>query len=262
MNFLKYDLGNLGAGDTVVVNLRGSAANVRLLTPNDFQQYKAGRRHRYSGGHVTRSPFRIPVPHGGHWIVAIDAGGLRANVTANVHVLRNQARILPTARSAPSPITDIGRHLAELREQAGVPVEHDVFLSHATEDKDDIARPLRELLEDRGLSVWIDEVKLKVGDHLRRSIDRALVASRFAVVVLSPAFFAKQWTQYELDGLVAREMGGEQLILPIWHRLTREDLLQHSPSLTDRIALSTANLTLEQIADEIAVAVAGPGDDA
>jgi predicted RNase H-like nuclease len=103
--------------------------------------------------------------------------------------------------------------------------------------------------------VWLDEIEMRVGDHLRRGIDRGVVGSRYAAVILSPAFFAKQWTQYELDGLVAREMSGEQIILPIWHNLTKDELLAASPSLADRIALSTANLTLEQIADELAAAV-------
>jgi TIR domain len=101
----------------------------------------------------------------------------------------------------------------------------------------------------------LDEVQMKVGARLRRNLDQAIVTSRYATVVLSPAFFAKQWTQYELDGVVAREASGEQIILPIWHTMTRDQLLSLSPSLTDRVALSTAAYTLEQIADEIAAAV-------
>lgn len=96
---------------------------------------------------------------------------------------------------------------------------------------------------------------MKVGARLRRSIDRAVASSRYAVVVLSPTFFSKQWTHYELDGLVAREMTGEQIILPIWHNLTRDDLLGVSPSLADRIALNTATRTLAEMADEISAAV-------
>jgi hypothetical protein len=40
--------------------------------------------------------------------------------------------------------------------------------------------------------VWFDEFTLKVGDSLRRTIDHGLGYSRFGVVVLSPAFFAKE----------------------------------------------------------------------
>jgi TIR domain len=75
----------------------------------------------------------------------------------------------------------------------------DVFVSHATEDKNDFVRPLVHRLTERGLKVWFDEFTLKVGDSLRRSIDRGLAASRFGIVVISPDFLRKEWPQRELD---------------------------------------------------------------
>ena len=70
--------------------------------------------------------------------------------------------------------------------------EWDVFISHASEDKDDFVRPLADALRARGFSVWFDELTLKVGDSLRRSIDRGLARSRFGVVVVSPNFLNKE----------------------------------------------------------------------
>ena len=55
-----------------------------------------------------------------------------------------------------------------------------------------------------------------------------------------------------MDGLVTREMAGEQVILPLWHRITREEIISHSPSLADRIAPNTSNSTIAEIAQEIA----------
>jgi TIR domain len=83
-------------------------------------------------------------------------------------------------------------------------VKFDVFVSHASEDKDAVARPLAAHLASKGHSVWYDEAILKVGDSLRRSIDRGLAAARYGVVILSPGFFAKNWPQYELDGMVQK----------------------------------------------------------
>jgi len=88
--------------------------------------------------------------------------------------------------------------------------EFDVFISHASEDKDDFVRPLANELLNRGIRVWYDESTLKWGDSLRRKIDQGLARSRYGIVILSSAFFVKNWPQYELDGLVAREMGGAQ----------------------------------------------------
>ena len=119
----------------------------------------------------------------------------------------------------------------------------------------EVARPLHDLLVGRGLNVWLDEVQLKVGHSLRKGIDAAIAKSRYAVVILSPTFFTKSWTQYELDGIVGRQMNGEQLILPIWHNLSRTRLLEVAPSLADIVALNTATETLEDIAEKLAAAV-------
>jgi len=132
------------------------------------------------------------------------------------------------------------------------PRQWDVFISHATEDKDSVVRPLAVALQELGLSVWYDEFELNIGDSLRRKIDAGLASSRFGVVVLSAAFFAKNWPQYELDGLVTREMSGtEQIILPLWHNITKDGVVAKSPSLADKVARTTASSTIEEIAQEI-----------
>jgi len=114
---------------------------------------------------------------------------------------------------------------------------YDLFLSHASEDKETIARPLYSALIAKGLSVWFDEAALKLGDSLRRKIDDGLSKCRYGIVILSPKFLAKQWPQRELDGLVARETAsGEKAILPIWHEIDHASILKYSPPLADRLA--------------------------
>jgi hypothetical protein len=115
----------------------------------------------------------------------------------------------------------------------------DVFISHASEDKEEIARPVAETLRKRGYSVWYDEYTLKLGDSLRESIDKGLAQSRYGVVVLSKHFFAKHWPTQELNGLAALEVNGEKVILPIWHGVTRADVVACSPILADRKAVSS-----------------------
>jgi hypothetical protein len=133
-----------------------------------------------------------------------------------------------------------------------VPVEnHDFFISHASEDKDGLVRELAETLRARGARVWYDEFSLKVGDSLRRNIDRGLANSRFGVVVLSEAFFRKEWPQRELDGLVALETKGSTRILPIWHKITFDEVSRYSPTLADKVALNTSLKSVASIADEL-----------
>lgn len=103
-----------------------------------------------------------------------------------------------------------------------------MFVCHASEDKDDFVRPLVERLREEHVEVWYDEFSLRVGDSLRRSIDVGLRQSLFGIVVLSPHFFEKQWSQWELDGLVARQNdGANDVILPIWHGIDRSDIMAY-----------------------------------
>jgi hypothetical protein len=118
-------------------------------------------------------------------------------------------------------------------------MEWDVFISHAWEDKESFARPLAQGLADFGLKVWFDECTLTVGDSLRRSIDQGLARSRFGIVVISRNFLQKEWPQKELDGLVAREVDGIKVILPVWHEITADEVRSYSPLLADRLAASS-----------------------
>lgn len=134
--------------------------------------------------------------------------------------------------------------------------EHDVFISHASEDKESFVRALAEGLRARGVNVWYDEFELRVGDSLRRSIDRGLANSRFGIVVLSSAFFAKNWPQYELDGLVTKEMSGNgKVILPIWHKVSKDEVAGYSPTLADKVALNTGIQSLDEIIEELVGAI-------
>jgi len=134
--------------------------------------------------------------------------------------------------------------------------DHDVFLSHASEDKDDIARPLQAALQARGLTVWFDEINIKVGQSIRQEIEKGIAHATFGVVILSPNFFAKQWTQAELDALFTKKLStGRDLLLPIWHRVTRDQVESHSPLVAGILALNTSLMSTEQIADAIAEAV-------
>ncbi len=137
-------------------------------------------------------------------------------------------------------------------------VEYDVFISHASQDKEDFVEPLAKILSDMGFKVWYDDLVLEVGDSLSRSIDKGIVKSRYGVVVLSPHFFQRGWTERELAGLTAREVAGRRkLILPVWHNVTHEDVLEYSPTLADKLALDTREMNLEEIAEALAEVLPG-----
>jgi hypothetical protein len=117
----------------------------------------------------------------------------------------------------------------------------DVFISHASEDKERVAVPLAQVLKRSGLDVWLDEFEIQVGDSLRQKLDLGLAESRFGVIVLTHKFFEKTWTQRELGALFALEedASSRKVILPVWHNVSRMDVVRYSPLLADRMAATT-----------------------
>jgi hypothetical protein len=252
--FIHQDLGQRRAGEIVEVTLSGSAANVRLMDSSAFQSYRNGRNHRYYGGLAKQSPVRLQIPHSGHWHVTVDMTGLRGTVRASVRMLPSA---LPPLREM--PLSDIPSLVQGPPPGVGDDGrEFDVFISHASEDKEAVVRPLAIALTEEGLRVWYDDFELKIGDSLRRKIDQGLSRSRVGLVVLSRSFIRKGWTNYELDGIVTRTVTGEQVLLPIWHDITKEEVIAFSPSLADKVARNTAIYTVKDIATEIASLIKGP----
>lgn len=115
----------------------------------------------------------------------------------------------------------------------------DVFISHASEDKADFVRSLAEKLQRCGVKVWYDEFELKVGDSLSDSINRGLQESKYGIIVLSQAFFEKEWTDYELKSLLMRQINRERVILPIWHNIRKDFIREKSLYFLDIKALSS-----------------------
>ncbi|WP_194858379.1 toll/interleukin-1 receptor domain-containing protein [Myxococcus sp. AB056] len=151
------------------------------------------------------------------------------------------------------------RRLRELRRASqaltATPTEeaksYDFFISHASEDKDEVARPLYEALTALECKVWYDAITLKVGDSLRRKIEQGIATSRYGVVIVTERSLEKEWPARELDALTAIEIGGVKKVLPIWHRITKSYIDSKAPMLADKLALNTATQSIEEIAKEL-----------
>lgn len=130
-------------------------------------------------------------------------------------------------------------------------VEYDVFISHASEDKIEIADELAKLLRNKGVKVWYDKFVLSWGDSLRRKIGEGISNSKFGIVILSHNFFSKEWPQQELDALFNKELLGNKVILPIWHNISKSEVAKYSPLIAGKLALKTSDMTVEEMCDKL-----------
>lgn len=174
----------------------------------------------------------------------------------NASITRSEARFHLSTVHSDRPLRAIPSTAANIDDH------RDVFISHASEDKDDIARPLTEALQTRNLSVWFDELNITWGTPIRRAVEKGITNATYGLVIISPNFIAKQWTRAELDALYGRQMGqpDSQVILPVWHRVTADDMQQHLPMIAGIKALNTGVFSIEEIANEVASLVAAGRD--
>lgn len=256
MEFQFLDLKHLERGRMIRVSLQGAAANIRLLDSSNYRKFKAGQRHTMAaGGLMKKSPMLIEVPRSGHWYLTLDRFSLKP------HRVRWDVQILPpplsTMRTASPSHQSVSSIPLDVREPVFSPTAQDtrvfdVFISHASEDKDIVARPLAHALRGEGLQVWYDEFELKIGDSLRQKIDYGVAHSRTGVVIFSEDFFKKKFPAYELDGMVTMYLQGRQRFMPVWHGVGHAEVAAYSPSLADKLGRNTDDFTIEEIAAEIA----------
>ncbi|MBZ2164493.1 toll/interleukin-1 receptor domain-containing protein [Methanobacterium spitsbergense] len=125
----------------------------------------------------------------------------------------------------------------------------DVFICHASEDKADIVEPLAKCLRSYGVKVWYDDFTLKVGDSISRSIDMGLSKSKQGIIVISKDFIRKSegWPGHELGGMRAKKMKEKTKIIPIWHGVDEDDIIEYSPSLLDIKAINSKRIKLKEI---------------
>ena len=146
------------------------------------------------------------------------------------------------------------RALTPVREaieaQGVLPDRYDLFLCHAWDDRRETAKELHDALESIGVRVWFSEKNVVLGTPLMREIDRGLAKSRSGLVLVTPSFVqrlkAAGVADKELSALLARD-----LLVPVVHGITYEELREESPLLASRSGLDTADDTIEQIALKI-----------
>lgn len=132
--------------------------------------------------------------------------------------------------------------------------EYDAFISHAWEDKEGFVDELVDEMRKAGISVWYDTTQIAWGDSMRQRIDDGLKKSKFGVVVLSPNYIAdgKYWTKAELNGIFQLESINGKTLLPIWYNLNKKDVMNFSPIIADKKAMTTASMSAQEIAAELA----------
>lgn len=153
------------------------------------------------------------------------------------------------------------RALTPIREtvekRASLPDLRQIFLCHAWDDRQGVAKELYNLLVARDVSVWFSENDIGLGEPFLRAIDKGLAKSRIGIVLVTPALLkrvpAAGVADKELSVLLARDQ-----LVPIMHKTTYAALREVSPMLASRNGLDTAEMPMADVAAKLAELVALP----
>ncbi|HEN3655531.1 TPA: toll/interleukin-1 receptor domain-containing protein [Yersinia enterocolitica] len=131
----------------------------------------------------------------------------------------------------------------------------DVFLCHAWDDRQGVAKDLHDLLVAAGVKVWFSEKDLGLGVPMMRAIDKGLANSRIGLVLVTPALLDRLPKEGVADKELSALLAGNQLV-PIVHNTTYVALRNVSPLLASRSGLDTGEDSMTVVATKIAELVA------
>jgi hypothetical protein len=126
----------------------------------------------------------------------------------------------------------------------------DVFICHASGDKETHARPLFNDLGRRGVSCWLDEGNLRPGDSLMAGINDGLAKAQVVALLLTPQFLGRRWPEREMAAALSLEMAGRTKVVPVLD-VSREELEARYPLFADSISLAWSS-GIPHVADELA----------
>lgn len=129
---------------------------------------------------------------------------------------------------------------------------NDVFLCHAWPDRQADAKDVYDMLRGEDVSVWFSEVALRPGTDMRVAIDKGLVSSRIGIVLVTPAMLDKLSTDRSIASNELSALLRRNLLVPVMHGVTFEELDQVSPTLASRGGFSTAEESIKGIVVKIA----------
>lgn len=206
------------------------------------------RSSRYSGGYSSYSSYSSPprIPGSSSSSTGSSSGGSRprwAKTGSTLNYTSAQVLSLMPIRTAVET------------KAAAQPDLRDVFLCHAWDDRQGVAKELHDLLEAAGVRVWFSEKDLGLGVPMMRAIDKGLANSRIGLVLVTPALLARLPKEGVADKELSALLAGNQLV-PIVHQTTYAELRNVSPMLASRTGLDTSEDSMAVVAAKIAELVA------
>lgn len=120
----------------------------------------------------------------------------------------------------------------ENTQQPTSPWPFDVFISHASEDKETVVEPLIRKLREHNISYWLDSEHINAVGDVPERINEGLTKSQFMVVVLSSNYLKARWAKKELSIAISWENSLPEekfVLLLVGNEKEQEENLKQAP---------------------------------
>lgn len=187
----------------------------------------------------------------------IDVSTLKGNIYKRA-IYGNLSFIKMVKGEEHSPYLNLCKKVLELendpprfiKKLKGVFDMYDIFICHASENKEGVALPLHEALAKQGINAFIDCFEINWGDSLVAKINTALQKSKYVIAIISEESVNKSWPMKELNVVLSSEIGSEQTkLLPLMVG-DGEALLEKLPLLGDKLFVSFDD-NIDEIVDKV-----------
>ena len=178
----------------------------------------------------------------------------KAEAALSKTLAKKQKQILITYEKQ---IEDLENHI-QVNENAVNRMDHDsnpkekydVFLSYAPEDKDSFSDELSAILQYKhGLKILYQSIAISSEASIKKLVNDSIKNSKHALILLSRNYIKKYCKDCKLESLFQLQSNGGKIILPIWHDITKKEIQDFSPTMSQNLVLNTTMMTPEEISD-------------
>jgi hypothetical protein len=233
--YIKYDLGYVNAGEIIEISTKYNDTNAFLVDQTNFDKFNKNRSFNYFGGQMNISPLVYQIPKSSNWyVINKEYVRLRERAKIKIQLLKESKRM---------SLTPLFSLIPEIKSDK----KHDVFISYNENDFDETIAEFIQLLEKKGLRVLnmnIDEKTSKIG------LKTMFANARLGIIIPSVKYFLKN------KNLITEELNlnldaHKNVILPLWHRTSKNEMLSFNNLLENNICRNTFSHDLEDITSEI-----------
>lgn len=211
----------------------------------------SGYGRGYGGYGYSRSSYYPPAPPPSYYSSGIGGGGRSGGGGSSRNVRPRWSGSGSSQLYTPEEVRALTPIRETVEKRSSLPDIRQIFLCHAWDDRQGVAKELYDLLVACDVSVWFSENDIGLGEPFLRAIDKGLAKSRIGIVLVTPSLLnrlpAAGVADKELSVLLQRDQ-----LVPIVHNTTYDALRNVSPMLASRNGLDTADMPLADVAAKLA----------